>query len=222
MYVPRHFRMSPLEAREALTAVRLADLITVDPDTMSPVLTPVPFVYEPDVGEYGAFRGHLARPNSQWSHTVHPALVVVRGGDSYVSPNWYPSVAAGRPTVPTWDYEVVVASGSVVAHPEPEWIEAHVRSLTQRHDPGYDLDAVDRAAFDGMLRALVGIEIVITAVEGKSKLSQNKSVDDILGVADGFDGVGHRDLADRVRSVAVPYAAAREAAVEAATPVQRR
>ncbi len=221
MYVPRHFGMSPQEARRVLADVRLADLITVDPETLTPVLTPVPFVYDPSVGEYGAFLGHLARPNPQWSHTAHPALVVMRGGDAYVTPDWYPSFHAGKKTVPTWNYEVVQATGALVTHAEPEWLESHVRALAAHHDPAYDLDVVDRTSIDGMLRAIVGVEVRISSVEGKSKLSQNKSVDDIHGVAEELSGNGRDDLAERMRSVSVPYAQAREAAVEAARHTAR-
>ncbi|MGV8848629.1 MAG: FMN-binding negative transcriptional regulator [Propionibacteriaceae bacterium] len=221
MYVPRHFGMSPEEARLVLADVRLADLITVDPETLSPVLTPVPFLYDPCVGEYGAFLGHLARPNPQWSHTANPALVVLRGGDAYVTPDWYPSFHAGKTTVPTWNYEVVQATGTLVTHAEPGWLEAHVRALAAHHDPDYDLDAVDRTAIDGMLRAIVGVEILITAVQGKSKLSQNKSTEDIHGVALGLSGIGRDDLAERMRSISVPYAQARETAVDAARRATR-
>ncbi len=216
MYVPRHFRMSSDDARTALAHVQLADLVTVDPETLSPVLTPVPFVYDPTVGELGALQGHLARPNTQWSHTAHPALVVLRGEDAYVTPDWYPSYRAGTQTVPTWNYEVVQATGRLVTHADPEWLENHVRALAARHDPAYELSRVDRESLAGMLRALVGIEVVITAVEGKSKLSQNRSTDDIDGVAEGLEGIGRDALADRVRAVSSPYAASREEAVEQA------
>ena len=216
MYVPRHFRVSTDEARSALAHVQLADLVTVDPETLSPVLTPVPFVYDAGVGELGAMQGHLARPNTQWSHTVHPALVVVRGEDAYVTPDWYPSYRAGTQTVPTWNYEVVQATGRLVTHTDPEWIENHVRALAATHDAAYDLDRVDGEALAGMIRALVGIEVVITSVEGKSKLSQNRSTTDIEGVATGLDSLGRDGLATRMRSVSLPYAAARESAVERA------
>jgi transcriptional regulator len=216
MYVPRHFRMSPDEALSALAHVRLADLITVDPETLSPVLTPVPFVYDPTVGPLGSFQGHVARPNTQWSHTAHPALVVIRGEDAYVTPAWYPSFRAGKESVPTWNYEVVQATGRLVTHTEPDWLEAHVRALAARHDPGYDLDGVERGSLDGMLRAIVGVEIVISAIEGKSKLSQNRSTTDIEGVAGGLDEIGRDVLAARIRDVSTPYAANREQAVEAA------
>lgn len=216
MYVPRHFRMATEEARSALAHVQLADLVTVDPETLTPVLTPVPFVYDPSVGELGAMQGHLARPNTQWTHTEHPALVVVRGEDAYVTPSWYPSYRAGTQTVPTWNYEVVQATGRLVTHTDPEWIEAQVRRLVATHDGSYDVDAVDPDALAGMIRALVGIEVVITSVEGKSKLSQNRSTTDIEGVAAGLDGLGRDALATRMRSVSLPYAASRESAVERA------
>ena len=216
MYVPRHFQMSPADARAALASVRLADLVTVDPETLTPTVTPVPFVYDPTVGEFGAFQGHLARPNTQWSHTTHPALVVMRGEDAYVAPAWYPSYRSGTQTVPTWNYEVVQATGRLVAHTDAEWLENHVRALSGRHDATYDLDGVDRTSLAGMLRALVGVEIIITAVDGKSKLSQNRSTTDIEGVAESLEAVGRERLADRMRAVSVPYAASREDAVEVA------
>lgn len=216
MYVPRHFRMSPDEAKAALAHVRLADLVTVDPETLAPVLTPVPLLYDPGVGEYGAFQGHLARPNTQWQHTANPVIVVLRGDDVYVPPVWYPTYREGKGAVPTWNYEVVQATGRLVAHTEPEWLEAHVRALSAHHDPSYSLDTVDRATIDGLLRAVVGIEVVVTAVEGKSKLSQNRSVPDIEAVADQLDALGKDHFATRVRQVSVPYAAAREQAVDVA------
>ena len=216
MYVPHQFSMAPDAVRLALADVRLADLITVDPETLSPVLTPVPFVYDPTVGSLGAFHGHLARPNTQWSHTAHQALVVLRGEDAYVTPDWYPSYRAGKESVPTWNYEVVQATGRLVAHTEPEWLETQLRALAARHDPGYDLDGVYRGSLDGMLRAIVGIEIVITAIEGKSKLSQNRSTSYIDGVAEGLESIGRDVLAGRIREVSAPYAANREKAVEAA------
>ncbi len=216
MYIPRHFQMSTDEARSALAHVQLADLVTIDPVLLTPVLTPVPFVYDPTVGDLGAMKGHLARPNTQWSHAAHPVLVVLRGEDAYVTPGWYPSYRAGTQAVPTWNYEVVQATGRLVAHTDQAWLESHVRALAARHDPGYSVDGVEREALQGMLRAIVGVEVVITEVRGKSKLSQNRSTTDIEGVAEGLHRVGRDGLADRMRQVSVPYASVREAAVERA------
>jgi predicted FMN-binding regulatory protein PaiB len=218
MYVPRHFRMPTDQVRVALAHVQLADLITVDPETLSPVVTPIPFVYDPTVGHLGAMQGHLARPNTQWSHMQHPALVVLRGENAYVTPDWYPSYRAGTQTVPTWNYEVVQASGTLVTHTDPDWIENNVRTLAARHDPGYDLDGVDRDSLAGMLRALVGVEVVITSMEGKSKLSQNRSTADIEGVAEGLEGIGREWRANNYLTVGQIYLHGQPAAARAAAP----
>lgn len=215
MYVPRHFQMPASQARMVLEQVQLADLITVDPETLSPVLTPVPLLYDPTVGDLGALQGHLGRPNTQWAHTAHPALVVIRGEDVYVRPSWYPSFRAGVSAMPTWDYEVVQAHGRLVTHTEPEWIENQVRRLSKRHDPSYDLDSVTSKSLAGMVRALVGIEVVITQVEGKSKLSQNRSSDDIEGVVEGLASIGRNELANRIHDVSIPYAKLKQSAVDA-------
>ncbi len=203
-------------AREVLTRVRLADLVTIDPETLSPVATPLPLLYDPGLGEYGTFTGHVSRTNPQWRHEPYPALVLVRGGDAYVTPDWYPNYSAGGAEVPTWDYEVVQATGALTAHEDPAWLERHVRELAARYDPAYELDRGERRLLDGQLRAIVGVEICVSSVVGKSKLSQNRSVAEIHGVADGLDAQGRADLADRIRSVALPHAEAREARVAAA------
>lgn len=201
--------MPPDEARRILSLVRLADLVSVDPGTLAPAATPLPLLYRPEVGRYGAFEGHLARPNNQWRHTAHPALVIVRGGDAYVSPDWYPTYR----NVPTWNYEVVQARGTLIAHDDLDWVDRHVRRLSARFDPGFDPDRPSGRAMAGMLRAIVGIELLVTEVEGKSKLSQNRSSQDIQGVSDAFAGEGRIDLAERMREVSLPHALAREGLV---------
>jgi len=203
-------------ARHVLGQVRLADLVTVDPRTLAPAATPMPLVYLPEVGDYGAFHGHLARTNSQWRHADHPALVLVRGGDAYVNPDWYPSYREGGDAVPTWNYEVVQAAARLVVHDDVVWIERHVRELSARFDPGYDLDRSDRRLLEGMFRAVVGIELVVTEVSGKSKLSQNRSSADIDGVVTALTADGRGDLAERMRVVSLPHATAREQVVATA------
>lgn len=198
------------EARRVLSLVRLADLVTVDPATLTPVATPLPLVYRADAGSYGAFHGHLARTNTQWQHAAHPALVLVRGGDAYVTPDWYPSYQVGGDAVPTWNYEVVQATVTLVVHDDLDWLEAHVRELSATFDPSYDLDRSSRRTVAGMLRAIVGVELVITEVVGKSKLSQNRSSDDIVGVMAGLRDQRRDDLADRMQAVSLPHALAKE------------
>lgn len=221
VYVPAHFAMPAATARQVLSRTRLADLVTIDPDEMTPVATPLPLLYRPDEGEFGSFETHVSRANTQWRHTAHPALVLVRAGDSYVTPDWYPTYRGGGSAVPTWDYEVVHAYGHLVAHDDPAWIEQHVRDLSAHFDPDYDLDRSQRRVVDGLIRGLMGLSIEITSVTGKSKLSQNKPSIDVQGVADGLEADGRADLAGRVREVALPHALAKEATVERAR-TQRR
>ncbi len=216
VYVPAHNAMPADEAARILRLVRLADLVTVDPETLAPSATPLPWVYRPELGEYGTLQGHVARTNTQWRHTTHPALVLVRGGDAYVNPDWYPSYRAGADGVPTWNYEVVQVTGTLVAHRDMDWVEQHVRELSATFDPDYDMDRSTRRAVEGMLRAVVGVELQITGVVGKSKLSQNRSSEDISGVIDAYTAEGRPDLAQRMLEVALPHALARETLVEQA------
>ncbi|HJE51493.1 MAG TPA: FMN-binding negative transcriptional regulator [Tessaracoccus flavescens] len=220
MYVPAHNAMPLDEATAILEQVRLADLVTVDPATLAPASTPLPMIHRPSADGFGSLEAHLARPNRQWEHTEHPALVILRGGDAYVNPTWYPTYRDGANAVPTWNYEVVQVTGRLVAHDDVEWLDGHVRRLSERFDPEFDLDRNEARVNAGMLRAIVGVELIIDGVVGKSKLSQNRSTADIVGVAEALDADARGDLADRMREVSLPHAQAREAAVHNAQ--QRR
>ena len=139
-------------------------------------------------------RGHLARPNPLWRMAPCDALVIVPLTDAYISPSWYPSKAVNGKVVPTWNYEVVHAHGTLVAHDDVEWLERLVRDLTERHERGNTTPwAVDDAPADflaAMLRGIVGVEIAVERLEGKRKLSQNRSDEDQRGAVAGLDAVG--------------------------------
>ena len=207
MYVPAHFAASNSEVHELLTHPGAADLVTSTGTALTATL--LPFVYEPTVGERGALLGHLARNNDQWrQQIVGEALVIVRGPDAYISPSWYPAKAEHGRVVPTWNYVTAHVHGHLVIHDDPDWVEALVRRLTDRHeadrpDP-WSVDDAPASYIAGQLRAIVGIELVITRIEAKTKLSQNRSSADVDGVITGLEERGQPATAAVMRSVQGP------------------
>jgi transcriptional regulator len=207
MYVPKQFAMSDAEIRDFLSQRRAADLIT---STASGLMcTLLPFVYDASVGEHGTLLGHLARNNEQWQHEpAGEALAVVRGTDAYVSPSWYPSKADHGRVVPTWNYVQVHVYGRVVVHDDPAWVRDQVSRLTQHHEDPFDrpwsVDDAPVSFIAGQLRAVVGVELRITRIEAKAKLSQNRSSADIEGVVAGLSAAGQYAAAAAVRDARRP------------------
>jgi transcriptional regulator len=202
MYVPAHFAADDEAVRELLVHHGAADLVTATPDGL--IATLLPFIFAPDVGEHGALLGHVARNNSQWQQPANgEALVIVRGPDAYVSPSWYPSKQEHGRVVPTWNYVTAHVYGRLVVHDDPEWLEALVRRLTDKFEEGstapWSVDDAPQRYVAGQLRAIVGLEVVISRIEAKAKLSQNRPSADIDGVIDGLHGHGDDAVADAVR-----------------------
>jgi len=203
VYVPAHFAADDAAVHELLTHHGAADLVTATPVGL--LATLLPFVYDPAVGERGALLGHLARNNEQWRQPVlGQALVIVRGPDAYVSPGWYASKAEHGRVVPTWNYVTAHVHGQLVVHDDPAWVEALVRRLTGRHEAQsarpWSVDDAPAAFIAGQLRAIVGVELVISRVEAKAKLSQNRPAADVDGVIAGLQERGDHASARAVRS----------------------
>jgi transcriptional regulator len=207
VYVPAHFKPNDAAVRELLANHGAADLITSTPSGL--LATLLPFVYdEPgsrrDIGTWGALVGHVARNNDQWHEpALGEALVIVRGPDAYVSPTWYAATHEHGRVVPTWNYITAHVYGRLVVHDDARWVEALVRRLTDRHEAGraqpWSVDDAPPLYVADQLRAIVGVEVLIDRVEGKFKLSQNRSVADIEGVIIGLDASGQSGLADAMR-----------------------
>ncbi len=202
MYVPAHFAADDAAVRELLDRHGAADLVTATPDGL--IATLLPFIHDSRVGEHGALLGHLARNNDQWRTTPHgDALVIVRGPDAYVSPSWYATKAEHGRVVPTWNYVTAHVYGRLVVHDDPAWVESLVRRLTAKHETGnglpWSVDDAPEKFVAGQLRAIVGIEVVITRIEAKAKLSQNRPASDIDGVVEGLHDRGADAVADAVR-----------------------
>ena len=202
MYLPRHFTVTDLDAVAAFVDdAAAADLVTFDGSKPVATLLPVfwdrpPGFPDPDAG-HGVLVGHLALANPQWQ-TAQPdalALAIVRGPQAYISPSWYESKTRHGRVVPTWNYETVHFTGRLTVHRDPEWLRTLVTRLTRRHEePSAQPWAVTDAPpefVDGQLKGIVGVELAITTVEAKDKLSQNRSALDQAGVVKGL-----RDQAD--------------------------
>jgi transcriptional regulator len=201
MYVPAHFAPDEALVQELLRNHGAADLVTVTPQGL--VATMLPFIYEPSVGEHGALHGHLARNNDQWRQdAVGESLAIVRGPDAYITPGWYESKREHGRVVPTWNYVTAHVYGQFIVHDDAAWTEDLVRRLTTKHeayrDHPWSPDDAPRAFIEGQLRAIVGIELLITRVEAKAKLSQNRPPADVEGVIEGLRERGDLEMADAV------------------------
>lgn len=217
MYIPAHFAPDEALVDELLRNHGAADLVTVTPEGI--VATMLPFVYVPpagagagspgtdrgsDVGgSLGALHGHLARNNPQWKlDAAGESLAIVRGPDAYITPGWYASKAEHGRVVPTWNYVTAHVYGRLVAHDDPAWTQTLVRQLTAKHEAyrehPWSPDDAPRAFFEGQLRAIVGVELEITRIEAKAKLSQNRPPADVEGVIAGLRERGDTKSADAV------------------------
>ncbi|VXC57273.1 Negative transcriptional regulator, PaiB family [Arthrobacter sp. 9AX] len=198
MYTPAHFTAGPDTVQGLLASPGAANLVTMTPQGL--LATLVPFVYDPGAGAHGALLGHLARNNTQWSEpAVGEALAIIQGGDAYVSPSWYASKAEHGRVVPTWNYTTAHVYGRLVIHEDPEWISSQVWLLTGVHEAGaehpWSVDDAPERFIAGQLRAIVGVELVISRIEAKAKLSQNRPAADVDGVVAGLTATGHAGMA---------------------------
>src|SRR3984957_18091443 len=199
MYIPAHFAATAAEVDELLAKHGAADLITLTDGGL--LATMLPFAYEPSAGEHGTLLGHVARNNDQWRKPARgESLAIIRGPDSYVSPSWYAAKAEHGRVVPTWNYLTAHVYGRLIVHDDPAWVEDVVRRLTAKHEaarlasPGQRMpwspDDAPRKFIEGQLRAIVGLELRITRIEAKAKLSQNRPVGDVAGIVAGLSGRG--------------------------------
>jgi transcriptional regulator len=225
MYVPGHFAATEAVLHELLANHGAADLITLTDDGL--LATMLPFAYEPSAGDHGAqwgaLYGHVARNNDQWRKPARgESLAIVRGPDAYVSPSWYAAKAEHGRVVPTWNYLTAHVYGRLLVHDDPTWVEDVVRRLTAKHEaarlasPGqrmpWSVDDAPRKFIEGQLRAIVGLELRITRIEAKAKLSQNRPETDVPGIVAGLSARGDEPMAsavDQANSERVNGAAAR-------------
>ena len=190
MYLPTHFEQSRTDELFRLVAEHpLGALVLRGPGGLD--ADHLPFLPEPSAGVRGRLLAHVARANPLWREAKDgdEALVIFRAEDAYVSPNWYPSKHASHRQVPTWNYRVVHVHGRLAIRDDETFVRGVVARLTREHEGRTGSEKPWRMGdapgdyLDAMLAAIVGIEIEITSIVGKWKLSQNKEARDRGGAA---------------------------------------
>ena len=207
MYIPASFREDrPEEVYGLIRANPLGTLVSHDAAGLQ--ASPLPFLLDASTGEHGVLQTHMARANPHWKALAEDTdcLVIFQGSDGYVSPNWYPSKAATHKAVPTWNYAVVHVWGRPRVMEGGDWLDRQLQALTANHEairsrPWGVADApADFIA--AQKQAIIGVEITITRIEGKWKMSQNREEADrqgvIVGLRDPQDPHSSPVLADEV------------------------
>lgn len=207
MYVPAHFDEPSQDAlHELIEKHPLGILITRGSSGLD--ANHIPFELDRTSGDYGTLRCHVARNNPVWQDiaTGDEVLVVFRSADAYISPNWYPSKHAFHKQVPTWNYIVAHAHGLVTVHDDERYVRRNVAKLTHRHEVSqtvpWKMGDAPREFIDTMVKAIVGLEIEITRLVGKAKLSQNKELRDIRGAAEMLNSHGELNMGQAMLAAA--------------------
>jgi transcriptional regulator len=191
MYQPAHFSETRLEVLQGLIATHpLGALVTLGSAGLD--ANHIPFELDPAISPHGLLQGHVARANAVWKDhdPVHGALVIFQGPSAYITPSWYETKRETGQVVPTYNYCVVHVHGPIVVRDDRDWLRAQVERLTRKFESTRSAPwAVADAPADFLekqLAAIVGIEIPITRITGKWKVSQNRTPADRTGVTEGL------------------------------------
>lgn len=199
MYIPSHFEVQDVEALHRLIREHpLGMLVTHGTNGLD--ANHLPFELDLSAGTNGTLRAHVARANPVWQHAGNgdEVMVVFRAEDGYITPTWFPSKHESHKQVPTWNYRVVHAHGRITIRDEERYVRGVVARLTRVHEASQPVPwkMTDAPAdyIDTMLKAIVGIEIDITRLIGKFKLSQNRELRDKLRAAEALKQQGDAAL----------------------------
>lgn len=150
----------------------------------------------------GILSAHIARANSLWQEVQEndEVMVVFKAADAYISPNWYPSKHESHQQVPTWNYVTVHAYGSIQFHQNEKWLRGLLARLTRTHEATqtvpWKISDAPKEYVDDLIQRIVGLEIHITRLVGKSKLGQDEGGKDIRGAAEGLSAAGEHLIAN--------------------------
>jgi transcriptional regulator len=193
VYQPGHGRFAvpdPAACLGELAAAVPATLVTLSGGRLAASI--VPMLFDPGDGPAGTLRGHLARSNLQWQDLSADgeALAIFDGPDAYVSPRFYAATRRTGRHVPTWNYTTVHAHGTLEVRDDPAWLLDVVRRLTDRHEAArmvpWSVDDAPPDYIEDQLHAIIGVELRISRLEAKRKLSQNRTPADVASVIAGL------------------------------------
>ncbi|RCW21922.1 PaiB family negative transcriptional regulator [Ciceribacter lividus] len=195
MYQPPHHREDRREVQHALIRSHPLGLL-ISSGEGGLLANPIPFRLVKTEEGLGTLQAHMAKANPQWRALSGGAevLIVFQGADHYITPSWYETKRETGKVVPTWNYAIVQVRGTVRVIEDSQWLRAQVGRLTDGHESKRMIPwAVGDAPDDFIsvqLKGIVGIEVQITGIEGKWKVSQNRSEADRRGVAEGLEADG--------------------------------
>jgi len=209
--MPAHFEEARPDALRALMAAHpLGTLVRNGPAGLD--ADHLPFHFDDDASPHGRLVAHVARANPLWQEmrSGEDVLVIFRAAQAYISPNWYPSKHETHRQVPTWNYQVVHAHGTLTIHDDVRFVRGVVARLTREHEAAtgaarpWKMGDSEPAYIDDMLSKIVGLEIAITRLVGKWKLSQNKEARDRQGAVQGLREHGEDATADAMLATLKP------------------
>jgi transcriptional regulator len=200
MYIPRKFALTDEQTAAALASAEFAQLVSRDQSGF--FVTPLPLMYDEAAH---SLIGHVSRANPHWHADGADSVAIFAGPHAYISPGFYETKAETGKVVPTWNYEILNVYGRLLIHDDPEWLLDLVTKLTERHEAGrpepWHVTDAPPEYTQSQLRAIVGIELPITKVEGKAKMSQNQPDRNRAGVIAGLrasDDARDQIVAERV------------------------
>jgi transcriptional regulator len=209
MYLPTHFEEHrPGELQRLMREHPLGALITQGPHGLD--ANHIPFELVESASPHGTLNAHVARANPLWREVAAEGadvLVIFQASNAYISPNWYPSKPEHHRHVPTWNYQVVHAHGRLRVVDDERFVRGLVARLTRKHEQRsqqatpWKMGDSAPEFITTLLQAIVGIEVEITRLVGKSKLGQNRETRDRLGAATGVAGLGNAEAAAAMRWV---------------------
>lgn len=207
MYLPPQFREPRVEELHRIVREHALGML-VTQTAAGLEANHLPFLLDADEGPCGTLQAHVARANPIWSEVAQGAevLVVFRGVQGYISPNWYPGKQETHRRVPTWNYEVVHAHGTLHVHDDEKFVRGVVARLTRQHEAGepqpWKMGDAPADYIAQQLRNIVGLEVRLSRLEGKRKLNQHHEAADREGAIRALQARGNEGLAAAMRETA--------------------